>query len=289
MSDALEYFIDEQGTNLNSFIIEKEDGTQENVKLYRNANISQQGTPLNAAHLNGCIGLVNNLIDPLIIRLDAITTDSSAMILICGNPTTSLKEGMIIKVNSNNKMSESLFSEFIGGKYLFRYGSSSHVYYIAYTIGDFTYFLNFIPKDFDMILQFHTSYRYGTDITNKPYFELISLNGKVSGDDYDIYYDYLGSGILNIYTYKLKLPASTYSSNIGKINIPYGLINNSTMFYKVRNVNIIQNDDSRHSIIIKNADAKAMDIEWTSSTTAPQTISASFNIKGLLTIERFSY
>lgn len=287
MSDALEYFIDEQGTNLNRFIIEKEDGTQENVKLYRNANISQQGTSLNAAHLNGCIGAVNNLIDPLIIRLNEISQDVNGtyMTLTYRNPTIKLKEGMIIKVNSNGKMSESLFQNFTGGKYFFSYGGDK--FFIAYTIGDFTYFLNFIPKAFDMVLQFHSSFRYGIEVTNKPYFELISLNGEVLGDDYDIYYDYLGSGILNIYTYKLKLPASTYSSNIGKINIPYGLINNSIMFDKVRNVNISQNDDSRHSIIIKNADRNTMDIEWTSSTTAPKVINASFDIKGLLTLDRF--
>ena len=91
MSDALEYFIDEQGTNLNSFIIEKEDGTQENVKLYRNANISQQGTPLNATNLNGIVDSINNIANPYNATISDFAS-SDGLILITDNKLK-LKEG----------------------------------------------------------------------------------------------------------------------------------------------------------------------------------------------------
>lgn len=54
-------FKDELGTNMNSFTIIKEDGTSYNVIINRNANITQQGTPLNATNLNAIINAVNNI------------------------------------------------------------------------------------------------------------------------------------------------------------------------------------------------------------------------------------
>lgn len=45
-------FIDEAGSDLNKFIMTREDGTEETVYLRRDATITQVGTPLNAENLN---------------------------------------------------------------------------------------------------------------------------------------------------------------------------------------------------------------------------------------------
>lgn len=57
---AIEKFKNEIGTDLNAYKLVREDGTSENIKLLRNANITQQGTPLNEATLNPIVEAINN-------------------------------------------------------------------------------------------------------------------------------------------------------------------------------------------------------------------------------------
>lgn len=70
-------FKDELGTNMNSFTIIKEDGTSYNVIINRNANITQQGTPLNATNLNAIINAINNIENGnVIVQHSANVTDT---------------------------------------------------------------------------------------------------------------------------------------------------------------------------------------------------------------------
>lgn len=65
---AIEKFKNEIGTDLNAYKIVKEDGTSENVKLLRNANITRVGTPLNEDTLN-----------PIVDELNANTNDLTSL------------------------------------------------------------------------------------------------------------------------------------------------------------------------------------------------------------------
>lgn len=56
---AIEKFKNEIGTNLNAYKLIKEDGTSENIKLLRNANILVPGTPLNEDTLNPIVDTLN--------------------------------------------------------------------------------------------------------------------------------------------------------------------------------------------------------------------------------------
>lgn len=58
---AIEKFVDELGTNLNRYKVQKDNGETYYVSLLRNANITQQGTPLNANKLNQIVDSINNL------------------------------------------------------------------------------------------------------------------------------------------------------------------------------------------------------------------------------------
>lgn len=59
---AIEKFVDELGTNLNRYKVQKEDnGETYYVSLMRSANITQPGTPLNANKLNKIVDSINNL------------------------------------------------------------------------------------------------------------------------------------------------------------------------------------------------------------------------------------
>ena len=54
-------FIDEQGINLNRYLVTEEDGTSYYITLNRGATITQVGTPLNAENLNRIVDRLNNL------------------------------------------------------------------------------------------------------------------------------------------------------------------------------------------------------------------------------------
>lgn len=54
-------FVDEQGSNLNAYKVIKGDGSTEYIKLLRNADITQAGTPLNAENLNLVMDDINEL------------------------------------------------------------------------------------------------------------------------------------------------------------------------------------------------------------------------------------
>ena len=54
-------FVDEQGSNLNAYKVIKGDGSTEYIKLLRNADITQVGTPLNAENLNLVMHDINEL------------------------------------------------------------------------------------------------------------------------------------------------------------------------------------------------------------------------------------
>ena len=54
-------FVDEQGINLNAYKVIKGDGSTEYIKLLRNADITQAGTPLNAENLNLVMDDINEL------------------------------------------------------------------------------------------------------------------------------------------------------------------------------------------------------------------------------------
>lgn len=58
---AIEKFVDELGTNLNRYKVQKDNGETYYVSLMRNANITQPGTPLNAKKLNQIVDSINNL------------------------------------------------------------------------------------------------------------------------------------------------------------------------------------------------------------------------------------
>ena len=58
--EELERFVDEQGSDLNAYKLIKGDGSIENIKLLRNANITQVGTPLNAERLNKMVDRINS-------------------------------------------------------------------------------------------------------------------------------------------------------------------------------------------------------------------------------------
>lgn len=66
---AIEKFVDEYGTDLNSFrveVTEKTDDKNYVVSLYRNAKITQVGTPLDAEHLNALVTQIGNNAEALI-------------------------------------------------------------------------------------------------------------------------------------------------------------------------------------------------------------------------------
>lgn len=58
---AINRFIDESGTNLNHYILTDKNGVSYNITLLRNANITQNGTPLNASTLNALVDGINNV------------------------------------------------------------------------------------------------------------------------------------------------------------------------------------------------------------------------------------
>ena len=58
---AIEKFVDELGTNLNRYKVQKDNGETYYVSLLRNATITQPGTPLNANKLNQIVDSINNL------------------------------------------------------------------------------------------------------------------------------------------------------------------------------------------------------------------------------------
>lgn len=58
---AIEKFVDELGSNLNRYRVQKENGETYYISLMRNATITQPGTPLNANKLNKIVDSINNL------------------------------------------------------------------------------------------------------------------------------------------------------------------------------------------------------------------------------------
>lgn len=277
MSDALEYFIDEQGTNLNSFIIEKEDGTQENVKLYRNANISQQGTPLNATNLNGIVDSINNIANPYNATISDFAS-SDGLILITEN-TLKLKEGKTYTFSNYNDNIANNINEILSR---LSTAQNQHIY-IGYDSTPYPIIFDsrsiyFIPSYFKIQLKYHTP----NEEYNRPYFELIGFEGYNYGNDnFKINYECSSNGILKIYAYNLTL---TGTESAG-IDIPLGLKNSNVILREILYANVSQHTDAIFNAIVSGFDSntyvRSVHIKWNDQSTS---LKASLYIVGKIAI-----
>ena len=264
MSNAIEYFVDEQGTNLNSFIMEKDDGTQENIKLYRNANISKNGTPLNATNLNGIVDSVNNIVNPYNATISDITY-SNGLILITEN-TLELKEGKTyVFSNYHDNMANNI------NKILSRLSTTQYQHiYIGYNSTTYPIILGrnsiyFIPSYFTMQLKYHNP----NEIYNKPYFELIGFEGYNYGNDnFKINYECSSNEILKIYAYNLIL-VGTESTGM---DIPLGLNNSNIILREILYANVSQHTNPSINAIVSGFDSntyiRSVNIKWNVSLTS---------------------
>lgn len=277
MAEALTRFIDEIGTNLNSFIIEKEDGTQENVKLYRNANITTIGTPLNAENMNNIVDSVNNIANPYNATISDIAS-SKGLILITEN-TLELKEGKTyVFSNYNNNIANNI------NKILSRLSTiqDQHIY-IGYNSTPYRIILGrnsiyFIPSYFTIQLKYHNP----NEIYNKPYFELIGFEGyNYENDNIKISYECSSNGILKIYAYNLTL---TGTESTG-IDIPLGLKNSNIVLREVLYANVSQHIDPSINAIVAGFDnnkyVSSVHIKWNDPSTS---LKASLYIVGKIAI-----
>lgn len=277
MSNVIEYFVDEQGTNLNSFIMEKDDGTQENIKLYRNANISKNGTPLNAANLNGIIDSVNNIVNLYNATISDITY-SEGLILITEN-TLELKEGKTYVFSNYNDNIANNINKILSRLSTIQY---QHIY-IGYNSTTYPIILGmnsiyFIPSYFTMQLKYHNP----NEIYNKPYFELIGFEGYNYGNDnFKINYECSSNGILKIYAYNLTL-AGTESPGI---DIPLGLNNSNVILREILYANVSQHTDASFNVIVAGFDSntyvRSVHIKWNDQSTS---LKASLYIVGKIAI-----
>ena len=277
MSNAIEYFVDEQGTNLNSFIMEKDDGTQENIKLYRNANISKNGTPLNATNLNGIVDSVNNIVNPYNATISDITY-SNGLILITEN-TLELKEGKTyVFSNYHDNMANNI------NKILSRLSTIQYQHiYIGYNSTPYPIILGrnsiyFIPSYFTMQLKYHNP----NEIYNKPYFELIGFEGYNYGNDnFKINYECSSNEILKIYAYNLIL-VGTESTGM---DIPLGLNNSNIILREILYANVSQHTNPSINAIVSGFDSntyiRSVNIKWNGSLTS---LKASLYIVGKIAI-----
>lgn len=279
MSNAIEYFVDEQGTNLNSFIMEKDDGTQENIKLYRNANISKNGTPLNAANLNGIVDSVNNIVNPYNATITIRdVTYSEGLILITEN-TLELKEGKTYVVSNYNDNIAKNINRILSRLSTIQY---QHIY-IGYNSTTYPIILGgksiyFIPSYFTMQLKYHNP----NEIYNKPYFELIGFEGYNYGNDnFKINYECSSNAILKIYAYNLIL-AGTASTGM---DIPLGLNNSNIILREILYANVSQHTNPSINAIVSGFDSntyvRSVNIKWNGSSTS---LKASLYIVGKIAI-----
>jgi hypothetical protein len=277
MSNAIEYFVDEQGTNLNSFIMEKDDGTQENIKLYRNANISKNGTPLNAANLNVIVDSVNNIVNPDNATIIDFTS-SEGLILITKN-TLELKEGKTYVFSNYNDNIAHNINKILSRLTTIQY---QHIY-IGYNSTTYPIILGgnsiyFIPSYFTMQLKYHNP----NEIYNKPYFELIGFEGyNYANENFKINYECSSNGILKIYAYNLTL-VGTESQGI---DIPLGLNNSNVILREILYANVSQHTNPSINAIVSGFDSntyiRSVNIKWNGSSTS---LKASLYIVGKIAI-----
>lgn len=277
MSNAIEYFVDEQGTNLNSFIMEKDDGTQENIKLYRNANISKNGTPLNAANLNGIVDSVNNIVNPYNATISDITY-SKGLILITEN-TLELKEGKTYVFSNYNDNIANNINTILSS---LSTTQDQHIY-IGYNSTTYPIILGrnsiyFIPSYFIMQLKYHNP----NEIYNKPYFELIGFEGyNYANENFKINYECSSNEILKIYAYNLTL-AGTASTGM---DIPLGLNNSNIILREILYANVSQHTNPSINAIVSGFDSntyiRSVNIKWNGSSTS---LKASLYIVGKIAI-----
>lgn len=161
---ALEKFVDEQGTELNSFILEHQDGTSEEIKLLRNANITQVGTPLNAETLNKLVDGINAINQIEYYSEASLNTNINVSL-----PITGLINGMRIKLYMKDQNNANYVQKL--GAVTLNVNSLGQKPVCVIRDGK-VYQLTFLPYKVNMVVKYNNTF-----LANKDFFEIISFDG----------------------------------------------------------------------------------------------------------------